>query len=141
MGSWYSVHGNLSVTGYFFTFFADLCNFLRHFLSLRTIAQSFGLLNSLQFWWLYKGHSGYCFDISISWVFFRIFEVDRITLLNYDKRKCNIKSWYDNRGICGAEKERATQALPYKGSPTCKYIDYISTMWCVNMNFKSFMSW
>ena len=83
MGSRYSVHGNLSVTGYFLAFFADLCNFFRHFLSFRTIAQTFLLWSSLQFLWLYKGHSGYCLDISISWVCLYI------ALLNNNKTKCN----------------------------------------------------
>ena len=91
MGSWYSFHGNLSVTGYFLAFFADLCNFLRHFLSSRTIAQTFGLWSSLQLRWLYKGHSGYCFDISIFWDCFRTFWVGLITLLDYNKTKCNWK--------------------------------------------------
>ena len=50
-----------------------LCNVLRHFLSLRTIAQTFLLSISLQLAWLYKGHSGYCFDISISWASFHAF--------------------------------------------------------------------
>ena len=54
-------------------FFTFLCNFLRHFLSLRTIAQTFLLSISLQLAWLYKGHSGYCFDIPISYPSFRIF--------------------------------------------------------------------
>ena len=85
MGSWYSVNDNFSVMGYFLAFFTDFGSFLRHFLSLRTIAQTFRLSISLQFLWLYKGYSGYCFDISISWACFYI------TLLNYNKRKCNKK--------------------------------------------------
>ena len=56
------------VAGYFLAFFTDFGSFLRHFLSLRTIAQDLRLWISLQLLWLYKGHSGYCFDISISWV-------------------------------------------------------------------------
>ena len=69
----------------FLAFFTDFGSFLRHFLSLRTIAQTFRLWISLQLLWLYKGHSGYCFDISISWVSFYI------TLLNYNRTKCNKK--------------------------------------------------
>ena len=73
--------------GYFLGFFTDFGSFLWHFLSLRTIAQDLRLWSSLQLLWLYKGHSGYCFDIFISWICFYI------TLLNNNKIQCNENPW------------------------------------------------
>jgi len=53
---------NQALTG--FTLFTLFGNSLRHFLSSLTKAHNFGLSISLQFLWLYTGHSGYISDIS-----------------------------------------------------------------------------
>ena len=48
----------------FYFFESGFFRFFKHFLSSRTMAQISGLSRTLQFEWLYTGHSGYFFDIS-----------------------------------------------------------------------------
>jgi len=68
---------------YFFTLFFAF--FLTQSLSSLTIAQSMGFSYSLQFAWLYKGHSGYCFDTVKP--LFLVFQMHRIIFMNEKVQK------------------------------------------------------